>query len=97
MFDMFDFEGRGEVSYDELAICISTVIGALSKVKVIHILPYLDGRWGSKNNSGSIATQWENTLFRILQRERVIAGVYFEREGNDTPNVFNAFETIFET
>eukprot|EP00752_Nemacystus_decipiens_P005147 g4670.t1 len=32
MFDMFDFEGRGEVSYDELAICISTVVGALSKV-----------------------------------------------------------------
>lgn len=32
MFDMFDFEGRREVSYDELAICISTVVGALSKV-----------------------------------------------------------------
>lgn len=31
MFDMFDFEGRGEVSYDELAISISTVVGALSK------------------------------------------------------------------
>ncbi len=36
MFDMFDFEGRGEISYDELAICISTVIGALSKVKLAH-------------------------------------------------------------
>lgn len=32
MLDMLDFEGREEVSYDELAICISTVIGALSKV-----------------------------------------------------------------
>ncbi|CAM9494157.1 unnamed protein product, partial [Ectocarpus fasciculatus] len=32
MLDMFDFEGRQEVSYDELAICISTVVGALSKV-----------------------------------------------------------------
>lgn len=32
MFDMLDFEGREEISYDELAICISTVIGALSKV-----------------------------------------------------------------
>ncbi|CAM9538255.1 unnamed protein product [Ascophyllum nodosum] len=31
-FDMFDFEGRGEISYDEVAICISTVVGAFSKV-----------------------------------------------------------------
>ena len=29
---MFDFEGREEASYDEVAICISTVVGALSKV-----------------------------------------------------------------
>lgn len=31
-FDMFDFEGREEASYDEVAICISTIVGALSKV-----------------------------------------------------------------
>lgn len=36
MFDMFDFEGRGEISYDELAICISTAVGALSKVRGWH-------------------------------------------------------------
>lgn len=33
LFDMFDFGGREEASYDEVAICISTVVGALSKVK----------------------------------------------------------------
>lgn len=39
MFDMFDFEGRAEASYDEVAICLSTVVGALSKVTTIR--PYV--------------------------------------------------------
>ena len=37
-FDMFDFEGRGEISYDEVAICISTVVGAFSKVASVWVL-----------------------------------------------------------
>lgn len=43
-FDMFDFEGREEASYDEVAICILTVVGAMSKVNNNNI---------SNNNSGS--------------------------------------------
>lgn len=32
-FDMLDFSDHGEASYDEVAICISTVVGAMSKVR----------------------------------------------------------------
>lgn len=32
-FDMFDFRGRQEASYDEVAIFISTIVGALSKAR----------------------------------------------------------------
>lgn len=35
-FDMFDFGEREEASYDEVAICISTVVAALSKVSNIN-------------------------------------------------------------
>lgn len=54
MLDMLDFEGREEVSYDELAICISTVIGGLSKVinshngRIRNICDAIDGRHPTK-------------------------------------------------
>lgn len=51
-FDMLDFGGRGEASYDEVAICISTVVGALPKVlypiaRLLVVKSYPAGRAAS--------------------------------------------------